>query len=416
MSLLACGLNYKTAPLSVREQLVIPPDDLSAPLLELIEQCRASEVAILSTCNRTEFYTDGMSQAQMLDWLTAKYAFNVSDISPHLYFYPEEQAVKHVMRVASGLDSMVLGEPQILGQMKQAFKCAAKTGTLGPQLQRLFQYVFTTCKQIRTDTAVGAHPISVAYVAVNLAKRIFTDLTQSTALLIGAGDTMELAAKHLYDQRIGNIIVANRTVLKARSLASHYQGKGIAIAEIPAHIENVDIIITATASQLPIIGKGMIERALKARRHKPMLILDLAVPRDVEAQVSELSGVFLYCVDDLQKVITDNLSDRQQAAKQAEEIVELQTCHFMNWLRSLDSVNMIREFREGMQKMRDQEIQKALQALTQGEPAQEVIQNLGRALMNKYMHQPSVDIKQAAYDGDLEKLALLKQILNLKGS
>ncbi len=413
MTLSACGLNHKTAPIALREKLAFAPNEVATPLTTIHSRGLASEVALLSTCNRTEFYCEGLDNEDMLSYLAECRAIDKSDLAKHFYFYSDEACVRHMMRVACGLDSLVLGEPQILGQMKQAFKLASETGTLGPRLQRLFQYVFTSSKHIRTESAVGAHPISVAYVAVNLAKRIFSALAQTTVLLIGAGETVELAAKHLHDNGVGNIIVANRTVSRAKELAARYQGRGIAIADIPTVIEQADIIVTATASPLPLIGKGMIERALKARRHKPMLVLDLAMPRDVEVEVGDLSDVFLYCVDDLQQVIADNLSDRQLAAKQADEIINLHTSHFMCWLRSLDSVSLIRDYRAQCQQLRDKEVDKALAAIRAGESVDEAVKSLGRALTNKIMHQPTTAIRQAAYDGELEKLAVIKDVFEV---
>ena len=319
-----------------------------------------------------------------------------------------------MLRVASGLDSLVLGEPQILGQMKQAFTTAHEAGTVGQLLNRLFQHTFSVAKQVRTDTAIGASPVSVAFAAVSLAKQIFSDLSRHTALLIGAGETIELVARHLHESGIGRIIVANRTVERAHNLAAEFGGYAIALPEIPNHLAEADIVISSTASPLPILGKGAVESALKVRKHRPMLMVDIAVPRDIEAEVRDLEDVYLYTVDDLQSIIDEGLRSRQEAALQAEEIIDVQVGHFMGWLKSLESVDLIRRYRNSAEQQRDQVVEAALRQLQQGRAPDEVLRELGRQLTNKLMHTPCSQMKQAGYDGRTELLDAARELFNLK--
>ncbi len=345
MSLITLGLNHTTAPVSIRERLVFPSEQLQQALRELVGISGINEAAILSTCNRTEVYCDiniENEESEVLQWLGDYHHFKPEDIKPFLYRHLDKSAVRHALRVACGLDSMVLGEPQILGQLKSAYQSADDAGTLGHQLGRLFQHAFSVAKQVRTDTAIGASPVSVAFAAVRLAQQIFSDLGKQTALLIGAGETIELAARHLAGNGIGNIIVANRHVARAQDLAEQYGGRGISLPEISKMLTQADIIISSTASPLPILGKGMVESALKQRKHRPIFMVDIAVPRDIEPEVNDLRDVYLYTVDDLQQVIEDNLESRREAANEAHDIIDVQVEHFMAWLRSQDAVGTIR--------------------------------------------------------------------------
>lgn len=416
MTLFALGINHKTAPVDIRERVAFTPEKLPVALRELHAMNHVTEVAILSTCNRTELYcgVDGDDSRIVREWFSGFHELRVDDVEPYFYAHPDKLAVRHILRVASGLDSLVLGEPQILGQMKQAYSSAARAGTVGRLLNRLFQHTFSVAKQVRTDTAIGASPVSVAFAAVSLSKQIFSDLSEHTALLIGAGETIELVARHLHESGVGRIIVANRTVEKAHNLASEFGGYAIALSEIPEHLAEADIVISSTASQLPILGKGAVESALRQRKRRPMLLVDIAVPRDIESQVSELEDVFLYTVDDLHEIIQEGLRSRQEAALQAEEIIDTQVTHFMGWLRSLSAVNTIRDYRQSAEQLRDEALEQALRQLRAGKPADVVVSELARQLTNKLMHHPCHSMKQAGYDGRSELLDAARELFNLK--
>lgn len=415
MSLLAFGINHQTAPVAIRERVAFTPESLLPALQDLIERTAVNEAAILSTCNRTEVYCglDAGDTDVVLNWLEEFHRLERSELEPYVYRHPDQHAVRHMLRVASGLDSMVLGEPQILGQMKDAYQLASEAGTIGKMLSKLFQHTFSVAKQIRTDTAIGHSPVSVAFAAVALAKQIFGDLSNSTVLLIGAGETIELAARHLKDSGIGRIIIANRTVERAHALATELDGYAIALAEMPKHLAEADIVISSTASTLPILGKGSVESALKQRRHKPMFMVDIAVPRDIEPEVDELDDVYLYSVDDLQEIIEENIKSRQDAAHQAEEIIDTQVTHFMGWMRSLESISTIRAFREQAEHLRDETLLRALAQLERGENPEQVMRELARLLTNKLTHTPSVQIRQASYDGRLEMLDAVRELFDL---
>jgi glutamyl-tRNA reductase len=418
MTLLALGINHKTAPVDIRERVAFTPEKIPMALSELRANNGVSEVAILSTCNRTELYcgVEGEDTRRLREWFSAFHELHLDEVEPYFYSHPDKQAVRHILRVASGLDSLVLGEPQILGQMKQAYSTATQAGTVGQLLNRLFQHTFTVAKQVRTDTAIGASPVSVAFAAVSLSRQIFSNLGEHTALLIGAGETIELVARHLHENGIGRIIVANRTVEKAHNLASEFGGYAIALSEIPDHLAEADIVISSTASQLPILGKGAVETALKQRKHRPMLLVDIAVPRDIESQVGELEDVFLYTVDDLQEIIQEGLRSRQEAAQQAEEIIDTQVTHFMSWLRSLSAVETIRDYRQHAELLRDSVLEQAMRQLKSGKDADFVLNELARQLTNKLMHSPCQSMRQAGYDGRSDLLDAARELFNIKST
>lgn len=415
MAIFAFGINHKTAPVDIREQVAFTPEKLPKALTGILEQSPASEAAIISTCNRTELYCElhANDSEALIRWFADFHSLEHKALEPYIYSFTDQDAVKHILRVASGLDSLVLGEPQILGQMKDAYGTAADAGTIGRQLNRLFQHTFSVAKQVRTDTAIGSSPVSVAFAAVSLAKRIFANLQDHTALLIGAGDTIELVARHLKDQNIKNMIVANRTVERAQLLAEQFNAEAIALADMPSRLVDADIIISSTASQLPILGKGAVESALKARKHRPMFMVDIAVPRDIETEVGDLRDVYLYTVDDLHDVIEEGQQSREQAAEQAEEIIENETQHFLGWLRSLDAVDTIRSYRDKADIIRDEALQLAQKQLASGKDPQQVLQELARSITNKLVHDPSVQLNRAAYDGRNELLDLAQELFNL---
>jgi len=415
MRLLAFGINHKTAPVEIREQAAFAEDVLPHALQDIREKGVAGEATIVSTCNRTELYCeiDGDSNEPLIDWFCDYLHLDRKMIEPYLYQLPNEDAVQHAFRVASGLDSLVLGEPQILGQMKDAFASAHKAGATGKVLNRLFQQTFSVAKAVRTDTAIGASAVSVASAAVTLAKQIFDDLSKQTALLIGAGEMIELCARHLKEHGVGRIVIANRTLERGEVLANEVGAEAITLMEMAVRLQDADIVISSTASQLPILGKGAVESALKKRKHRPIFMVDIAVPRDIEPQVGELSDVYLYTVDDLKDVIEENLKSRQEAAKEAEKIIELQVGEFMRWIKSLNAVPAIKALRESADTIRAQELKKAQRALEAGESPQAVMEQLARALTNKLTHEPSAALRQADHDGDAQLLAAARRLFNL---
>ena len=415
MHLLAFGINHHTAPVDIREKAAFAPEKLADALHDVTRHGEAVEAAILSTCNRTELYCglEPANDKRIVDWFCDYHQLSRQAIRPYLYQHPDQAAVKHIFRVAAGLDSMVLGEPQILGQMKEAFAAAHKAGATGKILNRLFQQTFAVAKQVRTDTAIGVNPVSVASATVRLAKQIFDKLSAQTALLIGAGDTIELCARHLKEQGIGHLIVANRTIERARLLADRYQAEAISLIEMPARLSDADIVISSTASQLPILGKGAVERALKKRKHRPMFMVDIAVPRDVEAEVGELNDVYLYTVDDLKDLVQENLQSRQEAAREAEKIIDTKVVDFMRWVKSLDAVPTIRALRETAHAMREAEIRHARKKLARGEDPQKVIEQLARSLTNKFTHAPTDALKQADHDGNDSLLEAARLLFKL---
>ena len=415
MHLLTIGLNHQTAPIEVREKAAFGPETVQEALTDLTQSAGVSEATILSTCNRTEIYCGQEKQGRdnVVAWLCAHSGLTKSEIGESLYQFPNEEAVKHAFRVASGLDSMVLGEPQILGQMKNAFQTAASVGATGKVLNRLFQHTFNVAKQVRTDTAIGENAVSVAYTGVNLARRIFSSLTDQNVLLIGAGETIELVARHLKQNQVQHIIIANRSVDKARALSSEIGSEAISLAQIPDRLHEADIIVTSTASTLPILGKGAIEAALKKRKHSPMFILDLAVPRDVESEVSQLKDAYLYTVDDLRTMVDENRELRLRAAEEAENIIDYQVVKFMRWMRSLDSVPAIRSFREGMNELKQTELERAYRKLNKGSDPAEVLEQFARDLTNKMAHHPSQVLRQADIEGDAGIISAARKLFNL---
>lgn len=415
MTILAVGVNHKTAPVDIRERISFGPDILVGALRSLAGHAEVGEGLILSTCNRTEVYCTVASEGSDLvaNWLGRFHGLNPEHITPYLYTRVDRDAVSHLLRVSSGLDSMVLGEPQILGQVKAAFQAASDSGTAGKLLGRMFQHAFAVAKQVRTDTAIGNSPVSVAFAAVSLARQIFSDLSDQTALLVGAGETVELAARHLRQHGVGRIVVANRTVERAHALAVQFDGYAIALTELANHLPEADIVIASTASPLPVLGKGAVERALKKRRRRPIFMVDIAVPRDIEPEVGELGDVYLYTVDDLQSVVDEGMRSRREAAEQAEEIVDFHTEEFLGWLRSLDAVTLIQDFRDRAEQQRDEVLAKALRQLASGKSAEEVVSFLAHTLTNKLLHGPSARLRQAGRDGQDELLDAANELFQL---
>lgn len=434
MTLLALGINHLTAPLALRERVAFAPEHLADSLRAGQNATRVDEIAILSTCNRTELYVDvpaiqvsahatsSGSGAQrdadeirrtLLTWLADYQGIDGDQLQGCHYFHTGQDALRHLMKVAAGLDSMVLGEPQILGQMKAAYAAAQRAGTLCGPLDHCFQQVFATAKRVRTETAIGENPVSVAYAAVSLAQRIFTNLAQVQVLLIGAGDTVELVARHLRDQGVGGITVANRTLARAQTLACACNATAIVLADIPDHLHRADIVISSTASQLPVLGKGAVESALKQRKHRPMLMVDIAVPRDIEAEVAQLDDVYLYTVDDLHAVIEVNRRTREDAVGSAAAIIDADVANWQQQLRALDAVDTIRAFRASLTELRDAELHKALQALARGQTPDAVMRQLANNLTNKLLHTPTARLKQAGAEGRREHILWARELFDL---
>ncbi|MDR0480442.1 MAG: glutamyl-tRNA reductase [Gallionellaceae bacterium] len=414
MQLFTLGINHQTAPLNVREQIAFNVETMEPALHDLVEQGAAKEATILSTCNRTEVYCSTQAPDKIIGWLAAYHQMQAHDLQPYLYTLPQEQAVKHAFRVASGLDSMVLGEPQILGQMKQAVRYAEQAGTLGFLLHKLFQRTFSVAKDVRTQTEIGANLISMAAAAVRLSERIFPSIAEQNVLFVGAGEMIELNAVHFAARQPKKITVANRTIERAQTLADRINGHAITLNDLPEQLALHDIIVTCTASPLPILGKGMIERALKARKHRPLFIVDLAVPRDVEAEVAEMDDVFLYTVDDLAEVVRDGLDARQGAVKEAEVIIDSGVTNFMQWMDSRGAVPTIRALRDHAERHRRNEMEKALRLLAKGEDPAKVLEAMSSGLTNKFLHAPTHALNSAQAGGEREAfLDAVHRIYNL---
>jgi len=416
MTLLALGLNHQTAPVSMREKLAIGPAVVDRAVRELVGSEGIVEAAVLSTCNRTELYcrVEPGNEHMPEQWLAQYGGLRAEQLDAYLYRYRDGDAVRHLFRVATGLDSMILGEPQILGQVKDAYQQARSVGALKTPLDRLFQQTFAVAKRARTDTQIGAQPVSVAFAAVRLAQRVFASLDQATVLLIGAGDTIELAARHLVDHEVKRLLVANRTLEHAQSLASRFGGTALPLSDIPRMLPEADIVFSATASRDPVLRKDSVEKALKQRRHRPMFLLDLAVPRDIEAGVAQLDDAFLYTVDDLEQVIDENRRSRREAADQAEAIIELQVEHYLQWWRASDRQDTLKRLRRQGEVTRDEVLARARDLLAQGKDPNEALAFLANTLTNKLLHAPTAALRQAAMSGDHELLHAASRLFDTK--
>ena len=413
MALFILGLSHKTAPVEVREKVAFDSGQLATALGALYSRSGIAESMILSTCNRTEIYCDldTQSNAEPMSWLQNYRKLGTSDIEPHVYRLDNEHAVRHVLRVASGLDSLVLGEAQILGQLKEAYRLAVDAGTVGKVLNRLLQFSFSTAKLIRSETDIGSTPVSIAYASVKLAEQIHGDLSSRSALLIGAGDTIALVASHLASARIGRLVIANRTPTNSEALASRYGGEAIKLTQLPTFIKDVDIIVSSTASRLPVVTRGIVELALEGRGVNPMFIVDLAVPRDVEPAVGDLQDVYLYTVDNLESVVRTNLELRREAAAQAEEMVHLQVQDYMDWLEVQSGDAAIAAFRTRGEQIRDEVLEKARQRLARGDDPAAVLETLAHGLTNKLLHHPTRTLRRAGSREDFLQVA--RELLDL---
>ncbi|ASP37192.1 glutamyl-tRNA reductase [Bacterioplanes sanyensis] len=415
MAIWALGINHKTAPVSVRERVSFDPARMPEVLQQLTSLAPIAEAVVLSTCNRTELYcsAESLQLEDIARWLADYHQMSVDELSPALYCLQQDDAVQHTMRVASGLDSLVLGEPQILGQMKSAYAVAQEHGSVGAELGRLFRQTFSIAKRVRTDTAIGQNPVSVAFAAVRMAQHIFADMGRSHALLIGAGETIELVARHLAQAGVKHITVANRTLARAQHLAEEFHADAVLLEDIPQVLPNADIVISSTASPLPILGKGAVEKALRQRRHKPMFMVDIAVPRDIEAEVAELADVYLYTVDDLRDIIEENVRSREDAARQAEELILAGVDHFMRELKTLDAVNTVRDLREQAVDVQQDLLSKALSQLQSGADPERVLRQFAHSYTNKMLHAPTVALRKAGAEGRLEVLDWTRELYRL---
>ncbi len=391
MALLTLGLSHHSAPVETRERLAFTEAEIPDALTRLRALPGVSEAAILSTCNRTEIFAVAApeDESRLLDWWQRERQAPAGTIARHTYVLRDRGTVKHSLRVASGLDSMVLGEPQILGQMKTAFALAQGVKSLGPVLSRLFQHSFSVAKLVRSETEIGAHPVSIAYAAVQMAHHIFSDLRNQSVLLIGAGETIQLLARHLKTGGVGRIVVANRSLEKAQTLATSLGGYAIGLAELATHLPEADVVISCTAARGFILGKEPVAKALSRRRRKPVLMIDLAVPRDLDPSISTLEDVYLYTLDDLKAVIAGNMKVRENAAKQAEALVEDHATQFERWLESRDAGVTIRRLRDQARISRDDVLEKAARKLANGENPAAVMAFVADTLTNKLLHAPS---------------------------
>lgn len=415
MELLIVGVNHNTAPIALREKVAFTPDNIATALKHLVNDQSLSELAILSTCNRTELYAvkPALDPNGIVAWLAEYHQLPKAELADSIYVHQGKAAISHVMRVATGLDSMVLGEPQIFGQLKDSFRLAQSSGVMGSDLNRLSQQTYRVAKHVRTNTSIGENPVSVASTAVVMASQLFADISTCNALLIGAGETSELVGKHLRSAGITNITIANRSLSNAEALAEVLDGQAVSLNDLATHLDTTDIVISSTASDIPILGKGTVERAIKARRHKPIFMVDLAVPRDIEPEVNELADVYLYGMDDLQAIIAENLSSRADAAKEAESEIELAVDEFLKSAKSLGATETLVKFRKNSEAIKAKELEKALKSLKKGDDPESVLTAFASQLTNKLIHTPSVQIKQATVDERHDVLDAVEQLFQL---
>ncbi|MGB2272321.1 MAG: glutamyl-tRNA reductase [Pseudomonadales bacterium] len=429
MRLLAIGVNHSTANVELRERLAFAPDAMQAALSSLLAHLSisddmsddspsesAAEAVIVSTCNRTELIVSTQYNAEaVIAWLAAFKSLPVEQFSEHIYIHEDQEALRHLIRVAGGLDSMILGEPQIFGQMKSSYAVSRQVNAIGVELEPAFQHIFAIAKKVRSDTAIGENPVSVAFAAVTLAQRIFADLSSVAVLLVGAGDTIELVAQHLMNCGAKSVVVANRTLDRAQVLAERLSAKAILLSEVPESLSDFDIVISSTASQLPILGKGAVESALKSRKRRPIFMVDIAVPRDIEPQVADLPDVYLYTVDDLRDIIDHNVRLRVAEADKAAAIIDTGVQTYARWQRSRNAIDLVVSYRNNIQALRDDELERALQLFQAGKSAEEAMTSLARALTQKIMHQPTVEMRNAAGLNNKALLESAKILFGLEG-
>ena len=415
MPLHILGLNHTTAPVEIREQVIYSGDHIARALAALVQLQGIDEAVILSTCNRTEFYLDSDDGGVMAlqSWLKGDQSLS-KDAEAALFTLNNEEAIRHLFRVACGLDSMVLGEPQILGQLKDAFRQAEQSATVGSQLSRLFQHTFSVAKKVRTDTEIGSSPVSVAYAAVNLANQFFSGFSKHTALLIGAGMTIELVARHLSSKGIGRMFVANRDFGRAQNIASQFDGFALPLSEIEGTLPEADILISSTASTEPIVTTEQMQSAVRARKRRPIFAVDIAVPRDLEAGIGELDDVYLYTIDDLDKVIVEGQSNREAAAIDADRILNEETQRYLNIERSKEVAPIITALRDHGDTIRHEVLEQARRRLAKGADQDEVLEFVTASLLKKLLHQPSVRLREAGEQSDRAFTDAIRELFDLK--
>ncbi len=420
MNLIALGINHNSAAVEVRERVAFAPEQVTEALADCCSAAQLDEAVILSTCNRTEIYAIAPANTvladkavQLIDWMANYHHLSAEELRESAYHHEAEQALAHIVQVAAGLDSMVLGEPQIFGQLKSAYAVASEAGTVSNELARIFQRVFSIAKKVRTDTAIGENPVSVAYAAVDLPGHIFSDLSKCNALLVGAGETIELVTRHLIEAGVSNIVIANRTLGRARELAQKFGAEAVLLAEIPDRLPAADIVITSTASQLPILGKGAVEQAVKARKHRPVLMVDIAVPRDIEPQVGDLRDVYLYSVDDLREIVDQNLRSRQSEARKADVIIDEGVAAYVQEKKRMGAVDAVKDYRGMAEGLRQQELDKALRSIARGDDPEKVLNQFSRGLTNKLIHAPTAGLKQISADGRQDQLRRARKLLGI---
>lgn len=412
MVFVACGLNHKTAPINVREKVALSPANQDSLLNSLLSLPEVSEATILSTCNRTEIYCETENAQVLVHWLATEHQLLPESLKPYLYIHEGRDGIQHALRVASGLDSMMLGEPQIFGQMKQAYQHANQLGAIKTTLRPIFEYIFSASKRIRTQSGVGTNPVSIAYAAVQLIGQLFTDYQSLNVLLIGSGETATLVAKYLHQQGVHQFLIANRTLENAEKLASTFGGKTIAISNLAQYLPQADVVVTATTCPIPFINKDLVAHALAQRNNNAMFFLDLAVPRDIEANISELKQVHLYNVDDLQNMIEKGLEERRQAAIHAEQLIEEELNNYLHQQRSLKATKVICDYRTQMQDLAQKELQRALKKLSAGHCQQLVLNEFSERLVNKLTHNPTAGLRQIACDGREDLFTLAQYLFN----
>lgn len=412
MPLLTTGISHQTAPLEIREKIAIARVDNTARVKELCKLADIEEAVIVSTCNRTEIYTIGPehSGAQVRQWLQNSGNLTAAEIDEHCYTHAREQSVRHLFRVAGGLESLVLGESQILGQLKESWQLAHEAGGVGRVMDRLFQRAFATGKRVRSKTGIGEHPVSVAYTTVLLARQIFGDLASKTVILVGAGEMVELCGRYLHDQGVSSLIIANRSIARAAVLADQFAAHAVALSDLPGMLHKADILISSTASQQPVISAASVKAALKQRRNRPMFLVDIAVPRDIEPDTAAIKNVYLYTIDDLQKVVDNNLTKRSKAAQAASGDVDLAVDEFMRWLNSARAVVYLQKLHNHARKNSAELVAKALRKIAAGKDIEQVITQLANTLSKRILHLPSTRLREAAEAQDDELLRVASRL------
>lgn len=418
MALKVFGINYQTAPLLLREKLAFHGEAIDFLLQRLIENGVADEALLLSTCNRTELYCAVEDSFPISKWLARQANLSPVEIASFSYTYSEDAAVKHLMRVASGLNSMILGEAEILGQIKSAFHRATHVGSIGKTLGRLFQTAFSVAKQVRSQTGISVNPISVAGTAVRLAEEALIDLKQASILLVGAGDLIRLITIQLKRMGVSKITLANRSLMNAERLALEFEADSVGLDKIPECLKQADLVMTGTNSPLPILDRSLVQSALKYRKDRkekknPLLMIDLAVPRNIEPSVGKLPGLSLYCIDDLQMISQENRKKREKAIQEAEFIIQQEAETFMQWIRAQNSLGTLKAFRSKFENLRDQVVLRSLTKLKAGKPAELVLQRAIHTITNQILHTPTQRIRKAGFGGDEHILKLTRELFEL---